>query len=101
MIKSFNGEQSLTKAIKQALSLPKTPLPCPICIYENQNLAYFHESRTHLGLEKDCTVSREVQGLEIGEINCWTDLPKISDSVFHLAPLSQAIILFPFSQTQT
>jgi len=29
------------------------------------------------------------------------ELPEISESVFHLAPLGQAIILFPFSLTQT
>ena len=33
-----------------------------------QYLGYYHESRTHLGLEKDCPVSREVQGPQIGEI---------------------------------
>ncbi len=33
-----------------------------------QYLGYYHESRTHLGLEKDCPFSRAVQGPQIGEI---------------------------------
>ena len=33
-----------------------------------QYIDYFHESRTHLGLEKDCPDSRIVQGPEIGVI---------------------------------
>jgi len=33
-----------------------------------QYLDYYHTSRTHLGLEKDCPVSRETQGPQIGEI---------------------------------
>ena len=33
-------------------------------------LNYYHESRTHLGLEKDCPVPRAVQGPESGEIKC-------------------------------
>jgi transposase InsO family protein len=31
-------------------------------------LEYYHRSRTHLGLEKDCPVPREVQPREAGEI---------------------------------
>ncbi len=33
-----------------------------------QYIDYYHESRTHLGLEKDCPVFRAVQGPQIGEI---------------------------------
>ena len=33
-------------------------------------LNYYRESRTHLGLEKDCPVPRAVQGPETGEIKC-------------------------------
>ncbi|MBU8870214.1 MAG: integrase core domain-containing protein, partial [Gemmatimonadales bacterium] len=33
-----------------------------------QYIDYYHESRTHLGLEKDCPVSRETQGPEIGGV---------------------------------
>ncbi len=33
-----------------------------------QYFDYYHESRTNLGLEKDCPVSREVQEPQIGEI---------------------------------
>ncbi len=33
-----------------------------------QYLGYYQESGTHLGLDKDCPVSREIQGPEIGEI---------------------------------
>ncbi len=31
-------------------------------------LAYYHESRTHLGLDKDCPVSRPIADLDAGNI---------------------------------
>ena len=33
-----------------------------------QYITYYHESRTHLGLEKDCPVHREMQSREMGQI---------------------------------
>jgi len=31
-------------------------------------LAYYHESRTHLGLEKDAPVPRAIQGQDVGPV---------------------------------
>jgi hypothetical protein len=33
-------------------------------------LAYYHESRTHLGLDKDAPVSRPIQSPDVGPVAC-------------------------------
>ena len=38
---------------------------CPVVA---EHVAYYHESRTHLGLEKECPVPRAVEPPELGTI---------------------------------
>jgi len=42
--------------------------PVPRCKAIESYLAYYHRSRTHLGLDKDAPEPRPVQGADAGEI---------------------------------
>jgi len=61
-----------------------------------QYIGYYHESRTHLDLEKDCPVSSETQVPEIGGIKSEPMLGGLHHRYFR--EVAEEILIFPMEK---